>query len=536
MVALVVVVVLAVAFDLTNGFHDSSNSIAAPVATRAMRPGTAVALTAVFTVLGPILAGTAVADTVGGLVSVGTANTTWILFASLLAAVAWNLATWWWGLPSSSSHALVGGLVGAAVTIGGLGAVHWGGFDGWRPVGVAGVLAALAVSPVVGGLAGWMGEFAAARSLRRAHRGVTRSILRGEWVTSSALAFAHGTNDAQKTMGLITLALVSTGSIPSFVVPLWVKLVCALALTLGTALGGWRIVRTLGRGIYRIRPLDGLMSQASSTVDHRRRRSVGRAGEHHARGRVLRGGSGRGASVAACALVGGPRDRARLGGDPAGLCGHGCHGRPGGENGRMTRHWFLPQTPDVMQTLLAQADITVAGAIAFASWAGGDLVQEAQVRACEHQAEQVRRELSLQLRQAFSTPVDQEDLFTLSERLDAVLNALKNVVREADGYALEPDAAIAAMASEIATGVQHLRTAIEHLATQGDVATREADAAASSERRMETIYREAMRGLLAVDDLREVVTRGEFYRRTLEIGERLTRVADRVWYAVVKEA
>ena len=108
-VALVVVVVLAVVFDLTNGFHDSSNSIAAPVATRAMRPGAAVTLAAVFTILGPILAGTAVADTVGGLISVGTAHTLWILFAALLAAVAWNLATWWWGLPSSSSHALVGG-------------------------------------------------------------------------------------------------------------------------------------------------------------------------------------------------------------------------------------------------------------------------------------------------------------------------------------------------------------------------------------------------------------------------------------------
>jgi len=128
------------------------------------------------------------------------------------------------------------------------------------------VLIALAISPVVGGLAGWMGEFAVARSLRRARRRVSRTILRGEWVTSSALAFAHGTNDAQKTMGLITLALVATGSLPSFVVPLWVKLICALALTVGTALGGWRIVRTLGRGIYRIRPLDGFISQASSTL------------------------------------------------------------------------------------------------------------------------------------------------------------------------------------------------------------------------------------------------------------------------------
>lgn len=265
-VALVVVVVLAVAFDVTNGFHDSSNSIAAPVATRAMRPGTAVALSAVFTLLGPILAGTAVADTVGGLISVGNDDTLWILFASLVAAVTWNLATWWWGLPSSSSHALVGGLVGAGVMVDGLGAVRWGGFDGLRPVGVAGVLVALAISPVVGGLAGWVGEFVARQLLRRARRGVSRSILRGEWVTSSALAFAHGANDAQKTMGLITLALVAAGSIPSFVVPLWVKLTCAIALTVGTALGGWRIVRTIGRGVYRIRPLDGLMSQTSSAL------------------------------------------------------------------------------------------------------------------------------------------------------------------------------------------------------------------------------------------------------------------------------
>jgi PiT family inorganic phosphate transporter len=261
-----VVVALAVAFDVTNGFHDSSNSIAAPVATRAMRPVTAVALAAVFTILGPILAGTAVADTVGGLVGVGTAYMMRILFASLFAAVTWNLATWWWGLPSSSSHALVGGLAGAGVAVGGLDAVHWGGFDGWRPGGVAAVLAALAISPVVGGLAGWAGELAARRSLRRARRGATRSILRGEWVTSAALAFAHGTNDAQKTMGVITLALVATGSISSFVVPLWVKLVCATALTVGTALGGWRIVRTVGRGIYRVRPLDGLVSQSSSAL------------------------------------------------------------------------------------------------------------------------------------------------------------------------------------------------------------------------------------------------------------------------------
>jgi uncharacterized protein Yka (UPF0111/DUF47 family) len=202
----------------------------------------------------------------------------------------------------------------------------------------------------------------------------------------------------------------------------------------------------------------------------------------------------------------------------------------------MTKHWFLPQNPDVLHTLREQAEITLAGATAFASWAGGDLAQEAQVRACEHQADDVRRQLSLQLRQAFSTPVDQEDLFTLSERLDTVLNGLKNVVREADSSALEPDAPIAAMAEEILAGVQHLRTAMNHLVTDSDVATREADAAVATERRMEKIYRNAMRDLLEEQDLRKVVARREFYRRTLEIGERLARVADRIWYAVVKEA
>ncbi|HTY72412.1 MAG TPA: inorganic phosphate transporter [Actinomycetes bacterium] len=266
MVALVAVVVLAIAFDFTNGFHDSSNAIAAPVATQAMRPVQAVTLASVFTLLGPVLAGTAVADTVGGMVSVGASDVLGILFAALLAAVAWNLATWRWGLPSSSSHALVGGLVGAALVVGGVEAVHWGGLDGLRPVGVLGVLLALAVSPAIGALAGWAVEAATRRSLRRGGRRLKRPILRGEWASSAALAFAHGTNDAQKTMGLITLALVTAGSIPSFVVPLWVKVVCGAALTVGTAFGGWRIAHTIGRGIYRIRPLDGLVSQGASTL------------------------------------------------------------------------------------------------------------------------------------------------------------------------------------------------------------------------------------------------------------------------------
>jgi PiT family inorganic phosphate transporter len=263
---LVTVVVLALAFDLTNGFHDSSNSLAAPVATRAMTPRQALVVTTTFTLLGPIIAGTAVADTVGGLIEVGTDDILGILLAALVAAVAWNLLTWRFGLPSSSSHALVGGLVGAALVIGGVASVNWGGLDGWRPVGVLGVLVALAISPLLGALAGWLTEVSARRALRRADQRVSGPLKTGQWGTSAALAFAHGTNDAQKTMGLITLALVAAGTLSSFVVPLWVKVTCAAAMTIGTALGGWRIVRTLGRGIYRIRPLDGLASQGSSTL------------------------------------------------------------------------------------------------------------------------------------------------------------------------------------------------------------------------------------------------------------------------------
>ncbi len=264
--AVVVVVLLALVFDVSNGFHDSSNAIAAPVATGAMRPGQAVTVSAVFNLLGPILVGTAVADTVGGILAVGTDLVVGVLTCALLAALAWNLLTWWRGLPSSSSHALVGALVGAGVVTAGADAVTWGGLDGVRPVGVLGVLVGLAVSPLLGAAMGWLGEVTARRALRRAVRGVEVPVRRGEWVTAAALAFSHGANDAQKTMGVITAALLAGGLISTFTVPLWVKAACATALTVGSALGGWRIVRTIGRGIYRLRPLDGLVSQGASAA------------------------------------------------------------------------------------------------------------------------------------------------------------------------------------------------------------------------------------------------------------------------------
>jgi PiT family inorganic phosphate transporter len=258
-------VALAFAFAVTNGLHDASNAIATLVATRAARPLQAVLLAGVFNMLGPLLVGAAVADVIAGLVTVPPAAVTAVIGAGLLAATAWNLGTWRLGLPSSSGHALVGGLVGAALMEGGLEAVHWGGLDGLRPVGVVGALVALAVSPPLGALAAvWL-----TRAVRAAGRRATRrwhaAVRGGQWAMSAALAFSHGANDAQKSVGVIVALLVATGRIEDLAAPVWAQLGCAAALTAGTTLGGWSIVRTIGRRIYRLHPVEGLVSETASS-------------------------------------------------------------------------------------------------------------------------------------------------------------------------------------------------------------------------------------------------------------------------------
>jgi PiT family inorganic phosphate transporter len=262
---LILAIALALAFALTNGFHDAANAIATLVATRGATPGRAIALSSVFNMLGAVLLGTAVADTIGKIVQVAPDETIAVIGSALAGATLWNLITWWRGLPSSSGHALVGGLLGAALAAGGPDAVNWGGFDGWHPVGVIGTLVALVVSPIVGFAVG----FVLLRALRRGSRRWTARwrgpVVGTEWVAAAALSYSHGANDAQKAMGVIAALLVAGGQLDTFEVPLWVKLVTGLALTLGTALGGWRIVKTIGRRIFRLRPLDSLASQSSST-------------------------------------------------------------------------------------------------------------------------------------------------------------------------------------------------------------------------------------------------------------------------------
>lgn len=254
----------ALAFAFTNGVNDASNAVAALVATRAGRPLPAVIMAAVFNMLGPLVVGTAVAGTVGGIVTVSGGAAIEVIGAGLLAAVAWNALMWWWGLPSSSGHALVGGLVGAGLTEGGTDAINWGGLNGIHPVGVLGTLAALAIAPVIGALAGALVIRGLRAALARATDHMAVLARAGEWVTSAALAFSHGSNDAQKSIGMVVALLVAGGQLSRFSPPLWTELSCAAVLTCGTLIGGWRIMRTVGRGIYRIAPLEGLSSQSAS--------------------------------------------------------------------------------------------------------------------------------------------------------------------------------------------------------------------------------------------------------------------------------
>lgn len=261
---LIIALALALGYAATNGLQDAANAIATLVATRAATPFQAILLASVFNLIGPLLVGAAVADTIAGIVTVSPDEAVMVIGAGIAAAVAWNLITWRLGLPSSASHALVGGLVGAALLQGGVDAVQWGGIDSLHPVGVFGSLIALAISPVLGAGAALLVIRGLRRLARRATRRWDSVTSNGQWVTSAALAFSHGANDAQKSVGVIAALLLAGGQTDSLETPVWVIPACSIALTAGTALGGWRIIRTVGQRIYPITSVDGLASQSAS--------------------------------------------------------------------------------------------------------------------------------------------------------------------------------------------------------------------------------------------------------------------------------
>jgi inorganic phosphate transporter, PiT family len=258
---LIVVIAIGLAFDFTNGFHDTANYVATWVGTRAMSPRAAVLISAVANLAGAFVT-TAVAKTVGkGLIDTNLV-TNQVLLAALLGAIAWNLFTWWLGLPSSSTHALVGGLCGAALVKAGSKGVLWHGL--WEKV-----IIPAAASPVIGFVGAFVLVVLIYRVFFRASPGMAnRGFRYGQLVSGTWVAFTHGANDAQKTMGVIALALYTHGSISTFYIPTWVKVVAALTIGAGTYVGGWRIIRTLGQRIYKMAPEHGFAAQiaAGSTL------------------------------------------------------------------------------------------------------------------------------------------------------------------------------------------------------------------------------------------------------------------------------
>jgi PiT family inorganic phosphate transporter len=259
-IVLVLVVIMALTFDFTNGFHDTGNAMATSIATGALRPRVAVALSGVLNVAGAFLSLAVAATIANGLVDTKAVTLT-VVAAGLAGGIIWNLLTWLFGIPSSSSHALIGGVIGATMAAAGGSAVQWHGLT-------SKVIIPAALSPVIAALVAAAGTwllYRISRSMTRGARGHGFRI--GQIGSASMVSLAHGTNDAQKTMGVITLALIANGTLRSgATAPFWVILSCALAIGLGTYAGGWRVIRTLGKGLVEIESPQGMAAESSSAA------------------------------------------------------------------------------------------------------------------------------------------------------------------------------------------------------------------------------------------------------------------------------
>ncbi|CUH94610.1 putative low-affinity inorganic phosphate transporter [Propionispora sp. 2/2-37] len=254
-----IVVFLAVAFDYINGFHDTANAIATSVSTRALKPQHAIFMAAGLNFLGALFS-TGVAKTIGGdIVKAASLVNQEVIIAALVGAIAWNLLTWWYGIPSSSSHALIGGIMGAVIV--------GSGWETLNYTGIEKIVLSLVLSPIIALVSGYIimvlllwifGRFAP--------MALNSGFRRMQLLSASLMAFSHGSNDAQKAMGIITLALLSAGQIPSLEVPTWVKLICATAMGMGTAAGGWKIIKTMGTKIFKLEPINGFAADLNSSL------------------------------------------------------------------------------------------------------------------------------------------------------------------------------------------------------------------------------------------------------------------------------
>ncbi len=258
---LILIVLAALVFDFTNGAHDCANAIATVVSTKVLTPRTAVCLAAALNLIGALL-GTEVAHTLGsGIVRPEVVTGSHILvLAALIGAIAWNSITWYFGIPSSSSHALIGGLMGAALA-------H-AGHDALNAISIVKkVIVPLLISPLAGFAMGFLLMLVISIAFFKVNRGIVNRFFRKSQIFSAGImALSHGLNDAQKTMGVITLALLIFGKIDTVHVPLWVKLACAMAMAAGTAVGGWKIVKTMGHKIFKLEPVHGFAAETSAAL------------------------------------------------------------------------------------------------------------------------------------------------------------------------------------------------------------------------------------------------------------------------------
>ncbi|MGE5222222.1 MAG: anion permease [Omnitrophica WOR_2 bacterium] len=254
----IVVIIFALVFDFLNGIHDSSNIVATMISSRAFSPRVALGVTALAEFSGPFIFGIAVAETIGNEIVNPETISVLVILCALSSAISWNILTWYLGLPSSSSHALVGGFIGAVLID-----------TGWQAIRIAGlekVLVVLFTSPIIGFIFGFVIIRIIFLLCWNATPKINWIFKRGQIITGIALALSHGANDAQKTMGIITMALVTSGYLTRFIIPLWVIVLCAGMIALGTALGGWRLIRTMGGKFFKVRPVHGLGSQLASAI------------------------------------------------------------------------------------------------------------------------------------------------------------------------------------------------------------------------------------------------------------------------------
>ncbi|MGE0919377.1 anion permease [Trichlorobacter lovleyi] len=256
LIMLVLVIVAALAFDYINGFHDTANAIATCVSTRALSVKAAIFMAAFLNFAGAMVS-TKVASTIGKGIVDANHVTQLVVLAGILGAIIWNLITWYYGMPSSSSHAIIGGIMGAVIAHSGAATLHWKGLQK--------IVMALIISPIIGVAIGFLFMVIVMRLFHDSNPGPLNKNFRKLQVASAAfMAFSHGTADAQKSMGVITMALLSYGLIPAFDVPTWVKVSCAVAMGLGTAAGGWRIIKTIGKDFVKLQPVHGFCVETAA--------------------------------------------------------------------------------------------------------------------------------------------------------------------------------------------------------------------------------------------------------------------------------